>query len=402
MDFVEDIKKEFPIFNNNNIVYLDSAASAQKPKCVIDAELDFYSNCYANVHRGAYALSISATNAYEDARGNVRTFLNAKSDQEIIFTRGATESINLIAHGWGRKFIREGDEIVVTILEHHSNFVPWQRLCDDTGAILKVVELGDGEDFSIESLTAEVNSRTKLVAVTQLANGIGLELPVKEIAAVAHKFNALCLVDGAQSVPHEAIDVIDIDCDFFVFSGHKIYGPTGIGVAYIKKKILSEMDPYQTGGDMIRSVSINQTIYNDLPYRFEAGTPNIVGAVGMAAAINFIRQIGYDSIITHEKKLTSALEAQLYDIEGVRVFGPRNYHHGLVTFNLEQVHPLDLAQFLDNRRICIRAGHHCAQPLINSLGFEASARISFGIYNSCDDVDVVIKAIEAAKRFFKH
>ena len=397
-----DFRQFFPIFDANPCVFLDSAASAQKPRAVIDAESHFYEYNYATIHRGGYKLATAATEAYEKTRDIVRKFINAKSSQEIIFTRNATESINAIAYSYGENFINPGDEIVITICEHHSNLVPWQLVAKKRQAKLRVCYLNENQDFSLENFEALLNDKTKLVCITHLANGLGIELPVHEITKLTHaRTTAKVLIDGAQIVAHKAVDVRELDCDFFVFSAHKLYGPSGVGVLYAKKELLEIMPPFLTGGQMVDDVSVENTSYNVLPYKFEAGTPNIAGVIAFSKAIEFVTDIGLDNIAQHECALMQKLEAGLRSISGLKVLGPADKHRSLLCFVMDNVQSYDLAVFLDNKNIAIRAGHHCAKPLINYLGYEASARISLGCYNNEDDIDKVITTIDAAGKFFR-
>lgn len=393
-------RSDFPIFDDSELIYLDSGASAQKPRRVIEALDNFYRTSYANVHRGLYTLSEKATSMFEGARTKVARFIGAGCGEEVIFTRGTTEGINLVAHCWGRSFIGSGDEIVSTIIEHHSNFVPWQQLALNVGAKISFVGLTSEGDFDRAEFSRRLNKKTKLVAITALANGLGIKLPIKELIEEAHAVGAIVLVDAAQSVAHEAIDVRALDADFVAFSGHKIYGPTGIGVLYGKRKLLEEMPPFHYGGDMILSVSVEKTTFNTLPHKFEAGTPHIAGVIGLGAALDYVAEIGLEKISAHEAKLVKLLEERLSQIKGVQMLGPRGKHHALVCFIVNDLHPHDLAQFLNEKQIAIRAGHHCAQPLLHHFDIVASSRASLGVYNTEADIDALCRGIEEAKRFF--
>ena len=405
LDIGQKIKEDFPLLVNSGIAYLDSSASAQKPYQVIDAMSCFYSSQYANIHRGVYELSSNATQMYELAREKVANFIGANS-REIVFTRSATESVNLVASTWARENLRAGDEIVVSIAEHHSNFVPWQELARQLGLKLVVVPLSNSDAlssvcFSIDSFDACISSKTRLVAITHLSNVLGNYLPVKEITQIAHERGATVLVDAAQSIPHCKIDVLDTDCDFLVFSGHKLYGPTGIGVLYGKSSILETMLPYQFGGDMIEEVSLTKTTYNNIPYRFEAGTPHIAGAVGLGVAIDYVESLPMREIIDGEQKLVSAFEIGLENIAGVSLIGGVGSHHGLVSFVVNSVQSYDLAEYLSVNGIAVRSGHHCAQPLLKSLGLNSTVRASFGIYSTTEDVERCLQAIKRAIEFFR-
>lgn len=398
---VAGVRKDFPIFSDPSLVYLDSAASAQKPWTVIEALKDFYSAGYANIHRGVYPLSVNATNLYEACREEIASFLNARSPERIVFTRGATESINLVAQSWGRKNLKAGDEVLITILEHHSNFVPWQLVAAETGAKLKVAGLTSEGLLDLDDFKAKLSARTKIAAITQLANGIGVAPPVKELTRMAHEAGAVVLIDGAQAVPHFSVDVRDLDADFYVFSGHKIYGPTGIGALYGRKRLLAAMDPFLSGGDMIRSVSVKETLFNDVPFKFEAGTPNIAGAVGLLAALRYVRSVGIERIRAHEEHLLALMEEKLASIPHVTLLGPNGNRHGLICFVVDGIHPHDLAQFLADRwNIAVRAGHHCAQPLLEHLCVPATTRASLGMYNNVEDIEALAEGVAEAVAFF--
>ena len=393
-------RNEFPILRNSDVAFLDSAASAQKPETVLQAMDELYRHGYANVHRGVYAWSQHATELYEGAREKLRQFIGAQSQREVVFTRGSTEALNLVAYSWGRTFLKAGDVIVLTIAEHHSNIVPWQILAQEKGCRIEWVLLGPDEDFSAELFRRALRTKPKLVSFTLLANALGIELPAREMVREAKAAGATVVIDAAQGAAHMRLDVSALGADFVALSGHKIYGPTGIGALYGREVVLESMPPFQGGGDMIRSVSMEGTTYNELPYKFEAGTPAIAEAVGFGAALDFVNNVGMDAIAEHEAALVRHAEERLYGMKGVRVLGPAGKHHGLLTFVVDHVHPHDLAQFLDHEKVAVRAGHHCAQPLMNYFGIQASTRASFGLYNTFDDVDRLATALEKALRYF--
>lgn len=396
------LRLDFPIFANNpGLVFLDSAASSQKPAAVIDGIANYYRSDYANVHRGVYSLSAKSTELYEQARARVAKFLNAKQESEIVFVRGATEGINLVAYAWGGTFLKEGDEVLLTELEHHANIVPWQLLRDRIGFTIVVAPIDATGGLDLAALEKLISSRTKLVGVTQLANATGALVSVEAIAQLAHAKGAKILVDGCQAAPRLAVDVQALDCDFYVFSGHKIYGPTGIGVLYAKKAILDAMPPFQGGGDMILNVTFEKTIYQDPPARFEAGTPDISGAIGLALALDYVDGVGRDAILEHEQMLTGYGVDRLARLPGVRLVGAGQQRLGILSVDAEGIHPHDLATLLDAQQVAVRAGHHCAQPLMERLGIGATTRASFGIYNDERDVDAFVAAIRAAQKTFK-
>ena len=395
------VKRDFPIFRNNpGLVFLDTAASAQKPQIVIDAVADFYERDYANVHRGVYGLSQRATDRFEAARETVRRFLNAADAREIVFVRGATEAINLVAQSYGPAFLAAGDEIVLTEFEHHSNIVPWQMLRDRLGVRLMIAPMDPTGGLDLARFEALLGPRTKLVAVTHLANAIGTVLPVDSIIRKAHAVGAVVLVDGCQAAPRMPVDVRALDADFYVFSGHKTYGPSGIGVLYGKAALLEAMPPWQGGGDMILSVTFEKTLYNTIPHKFEAGTPDMTGAHGLGVALDYMERLGRERILAHEERLTEYGERRLAGIDGLRLIGAGNRRLAVLSFELDDVHAHDLATILDHRGVAVRAGHHCAQPLMDRLGVAATARASFGIYNDEADIDALVEAIEAARELF--
>ena len=394
------LKQDFPLLANSSIVFLDSAASAQKPERVLAAEERFYRTGYANIHRGVYELSATATAEFDLVREKVARFINARSSDEVIFTRGATESFNLVAHSWGRSQLRVGDEIVVSLLEHHANFVPWQQLAAEVGAKIRYVAPDADGVLSLAAVQDVLSDRTRLVAITALANAIGLETPLKEIIDLAHASGAVVVVDAAQSITHGVTDVQALDADFLAFSGHKLYGPTGTGVLYGKRELLERMPPFLVGGDMIVTVGVQGTTFAAPPHRFEAGTPNIAGIVGLGAAIDYVLEVGPRAVELYEQFLISRLEQQLAALDGIRVIGPIGRHRGLVTFVSEVVHPHDMAQVLSSKDIAVRAGHHCAQPLMAHLGIHASTRASVALYTTPEDIDALIDAVQTALSFF--
>ena len=395
------LRQQFPIFARNpGLVFLDTAASAQKPRAVIEGLSDYYSSDYANVHRGVYRLSARSTERFEQARGTVRRFLNAADDSEIVFVRGATEGINLVAQCWGGVFLRAGDQVIVSELEHHSNIVPWQFLRDRIGIELLVAPIDASGGLDLKAFEHLLSPRTKLVAMTHVANVTGHILPVREVVRLAHARGAKVLLDGCQALPRIPVDVQELDCDFYVFSGHKMYGPTGIGGLYGKRAILNTMPPWQGGGDMIETVTFEKSTFQPPPARFEAGTPDISGAIGLALALDFLSAVGRDAIFAHETALTAHAIARLRDIPGLTIVASGAQQIGVVSFTVDGVHPHDLATVLDTHNVAVRAGHHCAQPLMDRLGLDATTRASFGVYSDESDIDALIGAVEAARRIF--
>ena len=401
---VEAIRRDFPILSRTvhgkPLVFLDSAASAQKPQIVIDAVANCYSEEYANIHRGVYFLSQLATEKFEGARGKVQRFLNAADAREIVFTRNATEAINLVASSYGRRFLKKGDEILLSEIEHHSNIVPWQLLRDETGIVIKVAPVDDRGALLLDRFRALLSERTKLVAVTHMSNALGTVLPVKEIARLAHDAGALVLVDGCQAVPHMPVDVREIDADFYVFSGHKLYGPSGIGVLYAKAPLLEAMPPYQGGGEMIVSVSFEKSTYAPIPHKFEAGTPHIAGAIGLGAAIDYVTATGLNRISNHEHALTTYATERLMAIPGVSLVGTAPGKGSILSFTVEGVHPHDVGTILDHHGIAVRAGHHCAQPVMDRFKVPATVRASLGMYNTEAEVDALTAAIRHVREIF--
>jgi cysteine desulfurase / selenocysteine lyase len=395
------IKRDFPIFAANpGLVFLDSAASAQKPAAVIDEVSEFYRTDYANIHRGVYRLSARSTERYESSRETVRRFLNADDAREIVFVRNATEAINLVAQSWGATNLRAGDEVLVTELEHHANIVPWQLIRERTGLKLVAAPIDATGGLDMGAFEKLLSAKTRLVAVTQLANATGALLPVEGIVRLAHAKGAKVLIDGCQAAPRLPVDVQALGADFYVFSGHKTYGPTGIGVLWARYDILAAMPPYQGGGDMILNVTFEKTLFQDPPSRFEAGTPDISGAIGLARALEYIESLGRPAIAQHEAELTGYGVDRISRVPGVRVIGAGQHRFGIVSFDVDGVHPHDLAQVLDQHGVAVRAGHHCAQPLLEKLGLAATTRASFGVYNDESDVDALARAIEAAQKMF--
>ena len=401
---IEEIRKDFPILSrtvyNRPLVYLDNAATTQKPRAVVEAMTEEYYSVNANVHRGVHYLSQQATELHEQARGNVQHFINARSEAEIIFTRGTTESLNLVAFSFGEAFLKEGDEVLVSVMEHHSNIVPWQMLRERKGIVLKVIPMTDEGEIDLEAYKNLFSPRTRLVCIAHVSNVLGTVNPVKEMAAIAHAHGAKVLVDGAQSVPHRRVDVQDIDCDFLTFSGHKIYGPTGIGVLYGREELLEKMPPYQGGGEMIARVSFEKTTYERLPFKFEAGTPDYVGSHALAVALDYVRGIGQDIIAAHEAGLTRYAMEQMSLIPGMKIYGTAREKDAVISFNVGDIHPLDLGTLLDRLGIAIRTGHHCAQPLMARCGVESMARASFALYNTRAEVDALVAGIDRVRKMF--
>jgi cysteine desulfurase/selenocysteine lyase len=401
---VERIRLDFPVLhttvNGKRLVYLDNAASSQVPQLVIDRGTDYLREEHSNIHRGVHYLSQRATTAYEGAREKVKRFINARHSKECIFVRGATEGINLVAHSYGRKFVKEGDEIIVSTLEHHSNIVPWQMLCEEKGARLRVIPMNDAGELLQDEYEALLNERTKLVAVGHISNALGTINPIKEMIASAHKHGIPVLIDGAQSAPHLVVDVQDLDCDFFALSGHKMFAPTGSGVIYGKAEWLEQMNPFQGGGDMIRSVTFEKTTYAPIPSKFEAGTPAIASQIGLGAAIDYLNSIGREAAIAWEYELLDYATERLSGIEGVRLVGTAREKASVLSFTLDDIHPHDIGTILDQEGIAVRAGHHCAQPVMQRLGVPATARASFAFYNTKEEVDALAHAIEKVIEVF--
>lgn len=401
---IEKIRSDFPILErkvyDRPLVYLDNAATTQKPRCVVDAMSEEYFSVNANVHRGVHFLSQQATDLHEAARERVARFIGAASSSEIVFTRGTTESLNLVASSFSEAFLREGDEVLLTVMEHHSNIVPWQLVRERKGIVLKVIPINDAGEVDLEAYEKLFTPRTRLVAVTHVSNVLGTVNPVKQMAAVAHAHGARILVDGAQSVPHFPVNVQDIDCDFLTFSGHKVYGPTGIGVLYGKEELLDRMPPYQGGGEMISRVTFEHTTFERLPFKFEAGTPDYVGAHGLGVALDYVEQLGMENIHLHERELTRYAMEQLSLIPGMRLFGTAAEKDAVVAFTVGDIHPLDLGTLLDRLGIALRTGHHCAQPLMARFGVESMARASFALYTTRAEIDALVSAIDRVRKMF--
>ncbi len=397
---IDKIREDFPLLsrtmNDRPLVFLDSAASSQKPEAVIKRMDDYYHYQHANVHRGVYKLSQEATDAFEEARKAVQVFINARSEKEVIFTRGTTESINLVASSFGRKYLKEGDEVLISAMEHHSNIVPWQLICEQTGAQLKVIPVSNEGELLMDEFDQLLSERTRIVAVVHISNTLGTINPVEEIIAKAHARNIPVLIDGAQAVPHQKIDVQAMDADFYVFSAHKMFGPTGMGILYGKEKWLDAMPPYHGGGEMIKTVTFEKTTFNELPFKFEAGTPDIAGAVGLHAAINYMNEIGHEAIQQHEKDLLEYGTRQLSQIDGLRIVGTANNKASVISFLVEGTHPYDLGALLDKQGIAVRTGHHCTQPLMDRYGIPGTVRASFALYNTKEEIDKLVAATKRA------
>jgi cysteine desulfurase/selenocysteine lyase len=402
---VKHWREDFPVLrervNGQRLVYLDNGATTQKPQAVIDAEGEYYSHYNANVHRAVHTLSQRATEAYEAARGKVQRFLNAAAPEEIVFVRGTTEAINLVAQSYARPGMRPGDEIIISTMEHHSNIVPWQMVCAQTAAVLKVVPINDAGELDFEAYERLIGPRTRLVAMTHVSNALGSIVPVARIIEVARDRNVPVLLDGAQAVSHLPVDVRALDCDFYAFSGHKIFGPTGIGVLYGKRALLEAMPPWQGGGDMIRSVTFERTEYNEIPYKFEAGTPNIAGVVGLGAALDYVSAIGFEAIGAHESDLLSYATQEVSAVPGLRVIGTAKEKTGILSFILEGVHPHDIGTILDHQGVAIRAGHHCAMPVMQRYGISGTARASFALYNTRGNVDALVAGLNKVREMFR-
>ena len=397
---IQKIRSDFPILsrkvNGKPLVYLDNGATSQKPQSVISAIDKYYSYENSNIHRGIHTLSQEATTAYEKARTTVQEFLNAAHSHEVIFTSGTTGSLNLLASSIGKKHINKGDEIIISTMEHHSNIVPWQMLCEEKGAILKVVPINNNGEFLMDEFENLLSDKTKLVSVTHVSNTLGTINPVKEIIAKAHQKGAFVIIDGAQAVPHTKVDVQDLDCDFYVFSAHKMLGPTGVGILYGKESLLNDLPPYQGGGDMIKTVTFEKTTYNCLPHKFEAGTPNIAGGIGLAAAIDYMNEIGIDKIEAHEHALLSYATKEIKQLEGVRIIGEAEKKASVLSFLVDGTHPSDIGMIIDKLGVAIRTGHHCTEPLMNRFEIPGTARASFAFYNSFAEVDIFINALKRA------
>ncbi len=398
----EKIRADFPLLqrdmNGKPIVFLDSGASSQKPQQVIDAMNDYYAHQHANVHRGVYQLSQEATDAFEKGRRIAQQFINAPSEKEVLFVRGTTEGINLVASSYGRKFLKEGDEVLISAMEHHSNIVPWQMACEQAGANLKVIPINDAGELVMEEFDKLLNEKTKIVAVNHVSNALGTINPIEEIIEKAHAIGVPVLVDGAQSIPHMNVDVQALDVDFYTFSGHKVFGPTGIGILYGKEKWLNAMPPYHGGGEMIETVTFEKTTYNELPHKFEAGTPDIAGVVGLGAALEYVQAIGHEAIQLHEHELLEYATQELQQIEGIRIIGTAKNKASVISFLLDGTHPYDVGTILDKLGIAVRTGHHCTQPLMNRFGIPGTVRASLAFYNNTEDIDRLVEGVKRAKR----
>ena len=396
---IEKIKADFPIFQSGDFIYLDNAATTQKPYTVVEAMKHYYETENANPLRGLYALSIKATDAYEKARESVAKFIHAKSPEEIIFVRNATEALNLVAQSYGRAFLKEGDEVLITIMEHHSNLIPWQQIAKEKGAVLRFLEPDEEGLISEETFKRALNDKVKIVAMAEVSNVLGNRQNIEKFVKLTHEKNAIFVCDGAQSVPHRKVDVTESDVDFLAFSGHKIYGPMGIGVLYGKKEILEKMPPFLFGGEMIEYVTKEEATWAELPHKFEAGTVNVGGAVGLQAAIHYVEKLGFSFIEERERELSAYLMDGMKDIPHIRILGSKNgeHHHGIMTFTIDGVHPHDIAEILDSHHLCIRAGHHCAQPLRKFMGTPSTSRVSLGLYNTKSDVDAFLSAVKTIR-----
>ena len=401
---VYKIREDFPILKtrirNKPLCYFDNAATTQKPQQVLDIVDNYYTSMNSNIHRGVHYLSNLATDAYEDARKKVKSFINAASEKEIIFTKGTTEGINLVANSFGRKFLKEGDEIIISNMEHHSNIVPWQFLCNEKKAKLKIIPIDDRGEIIFDEFLKLVSDRTKLISVVYISNSLGTVNPVKEIIEIAHKYNIPVLLDAAQTVNHRPVNVEELDCDFLAFSGHKLYGPTGIGVLYGKEKLLDAMSPFMGGGDMISKVTFEETTFNELPFKFEAGTSNIAGAIGLGAAIDYLSSIGMEKIAAHEASLLEYATQRLKEVPGLKIIGNAKYKSGVISFIFDNIHPHDVGTLLDYEGIAIRAGHHCTQPVMERYNIPATSRASFGLYNTIEEVDILVDALKKVIEVF--
>lgn len=401
---IQKIRSDFPILGRQiykkPLVYLDNAASTQKPRQVIDAITQYYKEDNCNIHRGVHYLSVQATEAYEETRREIREFINARSTHEVIFTKGTTESLNLVASSFAKAFIRPGDEVITTIMEHHSNFVPWQVMCRERGANLRVAGISGTGALDMEEFAGLINEKTRMIALTHVSNVLGTINPIKEIIAMAHRFNIPVLIDGAQGISHLPVDVQDLDCDFYCFSGHKMYGPMGVGVLYGKEDWLEKLPPYQLGGEMIREVFVDGTTFNDLPFKFEAGTPNVEGVAGLRAAVKYIRATGLAEIAAYEDDLLKYATEKLLEIRGVKLYGTADRKASLVSFLIGDIHPYDAGMVIDKMGIAVRTGHHCAQPLIDSLGIPGTIRASFAFYNTVEEIDQLVIAVHKVRDMF--
>jgi cysteine desulfurase / selenocysteine lyase len=394
------VRKDFPILtrkvNNKPLIYFDNGATSQKPQVVIDAVDNYYKFQNANIHRGVHTLSQEITIAYEEARATVQKHLNAAHAHEIIFTKGTTDAINLVAYSFGKKFVNEGDEILISSMEHHSNILPWQQLCEDKGAVLKVIPINNEGEIDVKAFKNILSAKTKILSITHVSNTLGTINPIKELIALAHQQNIPVLIDGAQAVPHLKVDVVDLDADFYCFSAHKLFGPTGVGVLYGKEKWLNDMPPYQTGGGVIKTVTFEKTTFADLPLKFEAGTPHIAGAIGLAAAINYVNTLGLNNISKYENELQVYATKLLYEIDGIKIIGTSAKKAAVISFVVDGLHPFDIGMILDKQGIAVRTGHHCTQPLLQIFGLQGTVRVSFAFYNTIEEIDCFIVALKKA------
>ncbi|MCK9422726.1 MAG: cysteine desulfurase [Bacteroidales bacterium] len=402
---IDKIRSEFPILHqqiyNRPLVYFDNAASTQKPVQVIDAIRHYYEHDNCNIHRGVHYLSMKATEAYEEARKEIREFINARSTHEIIFTKGATESLNLVASSFGKRYIKPGDEVISTIMEHHSSFVPWQQMCLEHGAGFRVAGINERGELDLDELYGMINEKTRLIVLTHVSNVLGTINPVKEIIAVAHRNNIPVLIDGAQGVSHLQVDMQDLDCDFYCFSGHKMYAPMGIGVLYGKEKYLEELPPYQLGGEMIKEVYVDHTTFNELPFKFEAGTPNVEGVAGLRAAVHYLKELGMENIAMYEENLLKYASGKLANLDGMKIYGTAVHKTSLISFLIGDIHPYDVGTIIDKMGIAVRTGHHCAMPLMNYLKIPGTVRASFAFYNTLQEIDLLVSAIVKAKKMLE-
>jgi cysteine desulfurase/selenocysteine lyase len=402
---INKIRNDFPALHQlvykRPLVYLDNAATTQKPNCVIETLKNYYEKQNSNIHRGVHYLSQQATTAYEEARRTIQQFINAERSHEIIFTRGTTESINLVASSFAKKFLKAGDEVLITAMEHHSNIVPWQFACEERNAKLKVIPFDNNGELILENLDSLLSERTKIVAITHISNALGTVNPIEYIISEAHKKNIPVLVDGAQAVPHMKVDVQELDCDFYCFSGHKVYAPMGVGVLYGKENWLEELPPYQGGGEMIKNVTFEKTTFNELPYKFEAGTPNVGDGLGLATAIKYLATLGFENIFKYEDELLAYANKKLFEIEGLRFIGNAKEKKGVASFLVGKIHPYDMGTILDKLGIAVRTGHHCAQPVMDYFGIPGTVRASFALYNTEEEVDILIEGIKKAKQMLE-
>lgn len=402
---INKIRADFPILQQNiygkPLVYFDNAATNQKPQCVIDTLVEYYKSENSNIHRGVHYLSQKATIAFENARDTVKAFINANSSSEIIFTRGTTESINLVAQSFGKKFIKEGDEVIISAMEHHSNIVPWQMICEEKKALLKVIPFFENGELDINAFENLISEKTRIIAITHVSNALGTINPIKEIIQKAHSKNIPVLIDGAQGIAHSKVDVQELDCDFYCFSGHKIYAPMGIGVLYGKEELLNQMPPYHGGGEMIKTVTFEKTTYNDLPFKFEAGTPNVGDVLGLEKALQYINEIGIDKIAEYEDVLLNYATEKLAEIESIRFFGTAKHKSAVISFLIGNIHPFDAGTIIDRHGVAVRTGHHCAQPLMDYFKIPGTIRASFAFYNTKEEIDVLITAVKKAKQMLQ-